>query len=531
MAPFNMLDPENTGLPMDPNDPRAQALVAKPQPAGLVSAPGAPQQPFTGRSTDFSSNRKMLADRLGHDRPFSPEFFQDKEAILQAEKSNPFGTVGNRPGLVGKIEHGLAKAGNIAGDIFAPGTMSMIPGTELHRDLEERKNRTGYEGAVRAEEERALAHKALNPLDKYSFHYQDADGNEWGVRPDGTPEQIQAPAGQQTPGMQRQKNVTGYLANPNDPKAKSAVEADPSTWQKNIPFFGNIQNGKLIADPNAKVPITIDRNLITGTVQPVGEAEAKPHTGSGQFKMVPTGADTEAMADFSKPDATTGRPYTIVSPPEKKGTLVPYFNPNDPTQPPVLVDSRSGAVQNPPKMPVGHEGNVSPQQARQQEVNVRQFNTEYEKPYQQQLNMQDLYKQAQKEYDSGDVKTGAATMLMLSQHIGSTFAQIKGTRLNQDLIDEHRDAIGIDDRMNRFVAGIQSGQQLSANQVKEFGDLITKRTQLIQQTIVREALRTHAPLTFLPPDSVIKMKAPGGREIPVPAAKVEAASHDGLQVE
>jgi hypothetical protein len=37
------------------------------------------------------------------------------------------------PGIGGKILHGLALAGNIAGDIIAPGVMEQIPGTMMHR--------------------------------------------------------------------------------------------------------------------------------------------------------------------------------------------------------------------------------------------------------------------------------------------------------------------------------------------------------------------------------------------------------------
>jgi hypothetical protein len=41
--------------------------------------------------------------------------------------------------LLGKIGHGLAEAGNIAGDIFVPSTMMLIPGTQLHGEMERGK--------------------------------------------------------------------------------------------------------------------------------------------------------------------------------------------------------------------------------------------------------------------------------------------------------------------------------------------------------------------------------------------------------
>jgi hypothetical protein len=51
------------------------------------------------------------------------------------QKMNPYGSAANHPGLLGKVEHGLAKAGNIAGDIVAPGTMALIPGTDIHKGI------------------------------------------------------------------------------------------------------------------------------------------------------------------------------------------------------------------------------------------------------------------------------------------------------------------------------------------------------------------------------------------------------------
>jgi hypothetical protein len=60
---------------------------------------------------------------------------QVKQAEL--ERANPFGSEGNHPGVFGKILHGLAKAGNIAGDVLLPGATSLIPGTDLNRMVNE----------------------------------------------------------------------------------------------------------------------------------------------------------------------------------------------------------------------------------------------------------------------------------------------------------------------------------------------------------------------------------------------------------
>lgn len=62
---------------------------------------------------------------------------QLKVAKLNLEKMNPYGSEGNHPGVLGKIEHGLATAGNIAGGTFAPALMEQIPGSKINRDEQE----------------------------------------------------------------------------------------------------------------------------------------------------------------------------------------------------------------------------------------------------------------------------------------------------------------------------------------------------------------------------------------------------------
>ena len=64
---------------------------------------------------------------------------QQKLGKLQYADTHPWGTPENHPGKLGKIAHVLSVAGNIAGNIFAPGTMSLIPGTMLNRQQQERQ--------------------------------------------------------------------------------------------------------------------------------------------------------------------------------------------------------------------------------------------------------------------------------------------------------------------------------------------------------------------------------------------------------
>jgi hypothetical protein len=62
---------------------------------------------------------------------------QQKLEKIHFQQENPWGTAQNHPGVGGKIAHVLSVAGNIAGDIFAPGVMARIPGTQMNRQVEE----------------------------------------------------------------------------------------------------------------------------------------------------------------------------------------------------------------------------------------------------------------------------------------------------------------------------------------------------------------------------------------------------------
>src|SRR6266542_699192 len=109
--------------------------------------------------------RKLDATSKGDLGGYGSAILQEHELNAQ----NPYGSAANHPGLLGKIEHGLAKVGNIAGDIVAPGAMSLIPGTDLNHAEQEEHGlgliETGTEKNVKnakAEASRAAAKYAGN---------------------------------------------------------------------------------------------------------------------------------------------------------------------------------------------------------------------------------------------------------------------------------------------------------------------------------------------------------------------------------
>lgn len=78
----------------------------------------------------------------------------DRLRIAKAQylKNTPWGSESNHPGILGKIGHVAAGIGNIAGDIVAPETMALIPGTQLYK---QRQN-AGYAKMLSEDEEANL---------------------------------------------------------------------------------------------------------------------------------------------------------------------------------------------------------------------------------------------------------------------------------------------------------------------------------------------------------------------------------------
>lgn len=76
------------------------------------------------------------------------------------DKMNPLGSAANRPGALGKAEHILGRIGNIAGDIVAPSTMALIPGTDLNKQRQAQQLRGQEQEATKESLEQAQARVA-----------------------------------------------------------------------------------------------------------------------------------------------------------------------------------------------------------------------------------------------------------------------------------------------------------------------------------------------------------------------------------
>ena len=76
-----------------------------------------------------------------------PSALDEQEGRMRSKLNDlePKPYTGNHPTLH-KLLHGLETAGNVAGDIFAPGTMSLIPGTQLNKQVQRAGLGKGIEG-------------------------------------------------------------------------------------------------------------------------------------------------------------------------------------------------------------------------------------------------------------------------------------------------------------------------------------------------------------------------------------------------
>jgi hypothetical protein len=370
----------------------------------------------------------------------------------------------------------------------------------------------------------AQTKKALTPAEKYSFHYQGPDGTEFGVRPDGTAEEVGT--GQVTPARERQSNIAAYGANPNDAAAKKKVEDDPSTWQKSIPFMGRIENGQLVADPSVKTPILIDRNLVTGTNTAVGSKPASG--GKPTYKNVAVDADHEQLNVFDDPnDPTKGRPIGAVS---KKGQFQVWTNPDDPNAAPKLFDPSKGQLSEMPQGGAGPGGALPPQAARAEVMRQGQFQTGYLKPA---TDIEQNYQKANAALAAynANPKTGAAGMVEFATHLATTLGSVKGAAIGETSQMMHMNATGLADKAQRYLDYIATGQPLSKDQMTDFNDLVAKTRQISWQTAAHVGQYRNMPLSFLPNDVQLHVMTPGGKHMTITGGQAAEAVKDGLKIE
>jgi hypothetical protein len=123
----------------------------------LLDAPRRSLEGFKSRMTEpVNESLSTTAGgpiKLGD--PTSSGFANDRLARIEDQKARPWGSPENHPGFLGKLAHIGARIGNIAGDVVAPNVMENIPGTELHRDVEEGRLRRNFDTSRTREDREA----------------------------------------------------------------------------------------------------------------------------------------------------------------------------------------------------------------------------------------------------------------------------------------------------------------------------------------------------------------------------------------
>ena len=123
------------GASVIPHAAHAETPIA-PELEGAPAPTGLDVRPMTLPKLSFKEQMALPTTSAGV-HPGTSQFWEGIRERQEAEKQNPYGSAENHPGLLGKIAHYAAKAGNIAGDVLAPGTMELIPGTELNKRAQE----------------------------------------------------------------------------------------------------------------------------------------------------------------------------------------------------------------------------------------------------------------------------------------------------------------------------------------------------------------------------------------------------------
>jgi hypothetical protein len=110
---------------------------------------------------------QQLMPKITASQGSGPEYYRQRQEQLDFKQAHPWGDpISAHPGVAGKILHGLSVAGNIAGNIVAPGTMALIPGTELHNRELEAQNERGITQGFANQEKEATAAKTTADTDE-----------------------------------------------------------------------------------------------------------------------------------------------------------------------------------------------------------------------------------------------------------------------------------------------------------------------------------------------------------------------------
>ena len=262
-----------------------QMLQGKP---AQEAAGGAPAMPMASAPPPVTAGPALLG-RVPMGEP-------TQAATTEAAGSGPFGVQGSpmgaRPGrsLLGKIEHGLGVAGEIAGTAFAPRLMPFIPGTTQHnimeQDLAEKQKESdagiGLSGAT-ADYREAQAYKLRHPEQAVSPDQAQATVSSGSHAYEWNPstQRYDIPIGSQKAGSEAQATATSggqaYEWNPATSRYDIPIGSEKAGAEKIQPHITTMKDGQphiMERDP-ATGQYSIDRGIappnfaMTGLYDPV----------------------------------------------------------------------------------------------------------------------------------------------------------------------------------------------------------------------------------------------------------------------
>lgn len=504
-----------TNISPDAIDPeRLRRIMALSQP-GVPPAAAMPEAPKIDRLSPIASSSLPPSDatRLqpigfkqrqslpmtspGVDAGSTADY-KNQLARIADQKANPLGSAENHPGVLGKLAHIGGRIANIAGDIFAPATTALLPGSDLNKNIEKSNvTRQLDEAQTRESEDTARKASAANQVGELGIRgkaeareQQHEDFEEGKPAKPGTPEQESI------------KDLMGQK-NPATGKNFTAEEAEVKRAQ-------DIQDTK--PDKAAGEPKTITMLDKEGGKPYMYQHDPKGNysgeQGTGQWKKIGP----------AQPNATT---LGIA------GTMTPLLNP-DGSFSGHTFNNKTGKVG---EVDTSHlDGATTSAGARLKNTEANQFNTQYVKPATDIEQNYQKFMGARKEYDANP-QTGAASMAALAQHLGSTFGSIKGAQMGEHMVQEHKEALGLLDRIGRYADQMASGQQLSKSQWDDFQKLITNTRDIQWETTAREAARRGQKIDFLPADTHIQMADSQGHARYVTGDKVQEYLDKGAKIQ
>lgn len=456
-------------------------------------APAAPSLP----ALNFKQRQALPLTSQGV-APGSSGYYENKLSRIEDQQANPLGSAENHPGALGKIGHVLGTIGNKALDVTGINT---VPGTEAN---------TNARKAWDTEQlDRAQSRETQAKQQAATEAYQTG---ELGVRQQAEKREQQTQdyneAKPLSPETESLEDLKGRI-NPKTGKLYTAEEAEIKRQQ-------DIEDTK--PDKNAPEPKTITMLDKPGGKPFQYQYDPKGNyagdQGYGQWKKVgPAQANAAAMG-------LVGSLQPIIDPNTNKwlGTF------NTKTGERKALTPAAGGENS------ALNAGATPMVARLGNTERNQFNTQYIKPA---TDLEQQYQKAQAAVQSynNNPQTGAAGMVLLASHLGTTLGSVKGATTGEHMVSEHQNAIGLGDRLQRYIDYLQTGQPLSPGQVQEFNNLITETRDISWKVAAKEAARRHQPIDFLPGDMQISMKDSTGKARKVPGGRVQSALDAGAEIE